>query len=225
VEFLMPTRMLMADPRRAQRGVSLIFALIALAVVSLAAVALVRSVNTGALVIGNLGFKQDATASTDQAAEQAITWLTANVGGAQLDVNNTAQGYLAAAVNLLDPTGNNASQTGRSVIDWAGDNCSSYATGTYVSCIKPIAGADVNGNKTQYFINRLCPGLGPANATGNECSAPLGVDGESTSKGDMSYRKNDRFTPSGGGGAYFRIIARAVGGRNAVSYTETIVHF
>ena len=43
---------------RRQRGVSLIFALMALAVISLAAVALVRSVDTTSLVIGNLGFKQ-----------------------------------------------------------------------------------------------------------------------------------------------------------------------
>jgi Tfp pilus assembly protein PilX len=221
----MSTLMNPTTARCAQRGVSLIFALIALAVISLAAVALVRSVNTGSLVIGNLGFKQDATASTDQAAEQAITWLTANVGGAQLDVDHVDQGYLAANVNLLDPTGNNTSQGNRAVIDWANDNCGSYTSGTYIRCVKPIAGADVNGNKTQYFVNRLCPGIGPANATGNECSAPLGDDGESTSRGDFSYRKSDRFTPTGGGGAYFRIIARAVGGRNAVSYTETIVHF
>ena len=48
--------------RRAQRGVSLLFALMALAAMLLAAVALVRSVDSGALVLGNLGFKQEATA-------------------------------------------------------------------------------------------------------------------------------------------------------------------
>ncbi len=52
-----------------QRGVSLVFALMALVVISLGAVAIVRSVDTGALVIGNLGFKQDATSAAAQAAE------------------------------------------------------------------------------------------------------------------------------------------------------------
>ena len=46
-----------------QRGMSLVFALLALAALSLAGIALVRSVNTSSLVIGNLGFKQGATAA------------------------------------------------------------------------------------------------------------------------------------------------------------------
>ncbi len=48
-----------------------LFALLALAAMSLAAVALVRSVDGGSLVIGNLGFKQDTTRAADRAAELA----------------------------------------------------------------------------------------------------------------------------------------------------------
>ena len=55
--------------RTAQRGVSLLFALMALAAMLLAAVALVRSVDSGALVLGNLGFKQEATRPPNRAAE------------------------------------------------------------------------------------------------------------------------------------------------------------
>lgn len=211
--------------QRTQRGVSLLFALIALAVLSLAAVALVRSVDTGALVIGNLGFKQDATASSDQGAEQAIGYLTANIAGALLDVNQTASGYFASTSDL-DATGNSNSVTTRSVVDWGGDNCSSYPSGTYTGgCLTPATGADVNGNKTQYVITRLCPTAGPANAAGNDCSTPMGESGESTGRGECNYRRCERFVPTGAGGVYFRIVVRTVGGRNAVSFTETIVHF
>lgn len=213
------------SPVRRMRGMSLLFALIALVVLSLAAMALVRSVDTGALVIGNLGFKQDATTSSDQGAEQAITWLSANINGTVLD-NNAAQGYSASSIDQLDPTGNNASVTARSVIDWKGDGCSSYPSGTYIGgCLQPSAGAAVNGNAVQYFITRLCPGTGPANSSGNDCSSPLGTDGQASGRGKFDYRKYDRFLPTGGGGAYFRVVVRTVGGRNAVSFTETIVHF
>ncbi|HEX6706285.1 MAG TPA: pilus assembly protein PilX [Albitalea sp.] len=214
-----------AAVRRAQRGVSLIFALIALGVLALAAVALVRSVDTGALVIGNLGFKQDATASSDQGAEQAVAWLSANVAGALLDANQVAQGYLATASDL-DATGNSSTVVGRSVVDWAGDNCASYPSGTFTGgCLSPAAGADVNGNKVQYLITRLCPLAGPANSAGNDCSTPMGASGDSKNRNECNYRHCERFLPTGSGGVYFRIIVRTVGGRNAVSFTETMVHF
>ena len=66
--------------RTAQRGVSLLFALMALAAMLLAAVALVRSVDSGALVLGNLGFKQEATQAADRAAEVARAWLLTHGG-------------------------------------------------------------------------------------------------------------------------------------------------
>jgi len=211
---------------RGARGVSLIFSLMGLVILALAAVALVRSVDTGTLVLGNLGFKQDATASSDQGAEQAITWLTSNINGAVLDNSVAAQGYSAMSVDRLDPTGNNASVSARAVIDWNADGCSSYPSGSYTGgCLQPVAGANVNGNPTQYFITRLCPGTGPANFSGNDCSAPLNTDGQSNSRGRFDYRRYERFTPNGGGGAYFRIIVRTVGGKNSVTFTETIVHF
>jgi len=55
-----------------QRGVVLFFALIALVVMSLAAVALIRSVDTNTLIAGNLAFKQAATSSGDSGLEMAI---------------------------------------------------------------------------------------------------------------------------------------------------------
>jgi hypothetical protein len=62
---------------RSQRGVSLLFALLALAAMLLAAVGLVRSVDSGARVLGNLGFKQAATAAADRTAERARGVLAA----------------------------------------------------------------------------------------------------------------------------------------------------
>ena len=89
---------------RTQRGVSLLFALLALAAISLAAVALVRSVDSGVQVIGNLSFKQDATAAADRAAEVARAWLQAP-GRDLLNDSTSGLGYYASSQDNLDPTG------------------------------------------------------------------------------------------------------------------------
>lgn len=48
-----------------QKGISLFLALIALVVLSLGAISLFRSVDTGSLVSGNITFKQSAIGSSD----------------------------------------------------------------------------------------------------------------------------------------------------------------
>jgi hypothetical protein len=127
--------------RARQRGLSLLFALIALAAISLAAVALVRAVDTGSLVIGNIGFKQDATAAASQAAEQAISWLQAHAGAA-LQTDIAASGYYAASRDSLDVTGQGSTSASRAVVDWGGDSCAVYSS--YGSCV--TASADVSLN-------------------------------------------------------------------------------
>lgn len=221
------------------RGLSLIFALLALGLLSLAAIALVRSVDTGTLVLSNLGFKQDATASSDQVADSAISWLQSNASGTTLNSDDTTHGYLAAAVNL-DPTGSNSANTGRAVVDWANDGCASYGSGTFASCVTPGTGPTINGHSTQYVIVRLCPTAGaPASGT-NDCSGlPPGLGGggaktdqsvnTSVQRDSFDYYNYERLKVAGSsspqGQTYFRVISRVVGGRESVSYTETIVHF
>jgi hypothetical protein len=53
----------------------------------------------------------------------------------------------------------------------------------------------------------------------------LGAPEESNSRGAFNYRQYERFKPRGAGSVYFRVIVRVVGGRNAASYVETIIHF
>src|SRR5665647_88236 len=79
-----------------QHGVVLFIALIALVVLSLAAVALIRSVDTNTLIAGNLAFKQSATISADSGLETAITWL-GNQASATLEADSAAAGYYATS--------------------------------------------------------------------------------------------------------------------------------
>lgn len=59
-----------------QRGVVLLIALIALVALTLAGIALVRSVDTGNVIAGNLAFKQAALQVSDTGTEAALTALT-----------------------------------------------------------------------------------------------------------------------------------------------------
>lgn len=130
-----------------QRGVVLFFALIALVVMSLAAVALIRSVDTSTLIAGNLAFKQSATSTGDTGAEAAINWLSATqlantaldvytIASHPLNVTTAANGYYSNA----DPALSLTNGTG---IQWTNADSAS-------------AGTDGNGNTIRYVIQRMC---------------------------------------------------------------------
>jgi type IV pilus assembly protein PilX len=208
---------------RGQSGISLIIVLIGLAIMSLAAVGLIRSVDTGALVVGNLAFKQGASSTADSSAEAAMTWLTANMAGTTLYTDSANSGYYASSLTTLDITGNSSS-TARSVIDWDSNSCAHAAAGTSTACITPAAATTANGYTTRYLIARMCNTTGDPNASGNTCAKPVASSStESPKKGELKYGEDKRFAAVSG--PYFRIIVRSVGPRNTVSYTESYVHF
>ena len=78
-----------------QNGIILFFALIALVAMSLAAAALIRSVDNSTLVAGNLAFKQSAQMSADSAFSLASTYLTAPANQAALTTGVATSGYYA----------------------------------------------------------------------------------------------------------------------------------
>ena len=217
-------------PMNLQRGVSLLFALLALVALSLATLALVRTVDTSGLVLGNIGFKQDATVAGDQATRQAVAWLKANVAGLDNDAANS--GYYAstkernadASITRVDATGQQLPDA-RKLIDWDNDGACNYATsGTYTSCdLKTVSVGDINGNKTRYVIFRLCQSAGDANdEINNACAKPLNSGSGASGRGAMAYGTG-RFTAAAG--PYYRIVVRVLGPRNTASFTETIVNF
>jgi len=210
-------------PALGQRGVSLVFALMALVVISLAAVALVRSVDTSALVIGNLGFKQDATSAASQAAEAAVNYLTLNAG-ATLHNDRPNDGYYATSRDTLDVTGNGSTNNTRAVVDWeGGGNCSLYAAGSFGTCVSPSAEISLNGgaNRARYIITRLCATEGAPAAV--DCAVPIGsaLTGGGN-KGVQDY-KNSNFQTVVVNTQYYRIVVRATSARGTVSFTETMI--
>jgi len=222
-----------APRRTAQRGVSLLFAMLTLAALMLTSLALVRSVDTNTLLLGNIGFKQDATATADQATRQAIAWLTTN--SASLNTHASA-GYYASTLELaadgvtvtppVDVTGRQQTSVNRQLIDWDNNSCKYATTGTYTTCsIKSTPLPDINGNPASYVIFRLCskPGAFPAD-TSISCATPLaGSGGGTTSKEACDYKGCPITATSIQ--PYYRVVVRVQGARNTASFTETILHF
>ncbi len=220
--------------RRAQRGVTLMFALITLVALLFATLALIRSVDTSTILMGNIGFKEDATATADQATKAAITWLNAKSTVLNTDSlsQSLGQGYYASTKQIsasdsvtalypVDVTGQQISSSNRQVVDWSDDKCTS-GTGYLCSLAVTTSGS----NSARYIIFRMCSLPGDYTSTGytGSCASPKDTSGGSASgRGDLSYSKSGRF--ASGSGPYYRIVVRVQGARNTTSFTETIVHF
>jgi hypothetical protein len=229
-----PRRAGRSVPRRqAQRGVTLLFALITLVALLFATLALVRSVDTSTILMGNIGFKQDATATADQATKTALSWL-----GAQSTALNTdslsqslGQGYYAStkeiasdgttALNPVDVTGQQISGSSHQVVNWTDDSCTT-STGYLCSFAVTTTGS----NSARYVIFRLCslPGDYTSTSYAGSCAGPSnGSGGSASARGELNYAESGRFTSTSG--PYYRIVVRVQGARNTTSFTETIIHF
>lgn len=223
-------------PRRhAQRGATLLFALLTLVALLLATLALVRSVDTSTTLMGNIAFKQDATVSADQATRQALAWLATN--NAVLNTDAPTNGYYASTQQIasdgtakppVDVTGQQlAGSANRQLVDWDANTCSAFQTGSYNGCSVTSASATVNNsaNTARYVVFRMCslPGDWASTSYAGTCAKPIGSSGTAAAtKGSIDY-STGRF--GGSSGPYYRIVVRVLGARNTTSFTETIVHF
>ena len=212
--------------RTAQRGASLLFAMITVVALSLAAVAMIRSVDTGTTILGNLSFKQDTLMATDEATRIAIQWLEERQGSDPDGLNVTQRdlGYWAHLVPGLDPTSTSVSPL-RVAIDWNNDSCRSQRGPTPVDCLKAREQTLSNQITARYLIVRLCSEAGSSTAGLNQCPRPLNTTRQRTKEQGEINSQNPVRIGSSSAAEYYRIVVRAQGPRNTVSTTETLVHF
>lgn len=204
---------------RKQAGVVLFITLIALVAMTLAAIALVRSIDTGNTVAGNLAFKQGATLASDSAAEAAITVLAAFADQAGSYTDNASIGYYATSQTTLDMTGSkNLATLAR--VDWDDNNCSGTSQS---ACIDASAQITLgNGYKARYIIHRLCGAEGePGTANCATYEAPA-TSTSGGAKGEIKQGGGKLTPPTV---TYYRITTRVSGPRNTSSFTETILHY
>lgn len=222
-------------------GMTLMIVMIALVSLSMAALALIRSIDTSTLVMGNLGFKQATTARADSAAEVAMTYVSGKYAAAPTDLydsrcasgcssSDSTTAYYATSLDPLDISGH-STNVARYLADWDNDGCAYATAGTYTLCLKTSPPVTINGFETRYLIARMCRTTGDPNSATNSCSIPttVGATRKQINKGEIKYGMTtmlkDSSGGSGGSGALqmFRIVVRAKGPRNTVSYTETYV--
>jgi Tfp pilus assembly protein PilX len=204
---------------RLQRGVVLLIALIALVAMSLAGIALMRSVDTGLVIAGNLAFKQASTQIADAGTEQAIGWISAN--GASLTNDVPAAGYYATWRGGCDLSGGQTTSTDDDVVWDPGSpvnaNCGMVAAAVPSSDL-------LDGYTANFVINRMCNSEGEANDPGVFCSAFIdsAANSSNSTKQGGSYGQ----TPlSGSNQQYYRITTRVVGPRNTSGIVQTIIAF
>jgi len=90
------TRFCNRCPRQRERGVVLFIALIAMVVLTLAGLALVRTVDTGASVATNIAFRQASIVAVNWAVESSVDALFKSKTIANTSANDTAHHYYAS---------------------------------------------------------------------------------------------------------------------------------
>ena len=193
---------------RAQRGVVLFIALIVLVAMSLAGVAMIRSVDTSLGIAGNLAFKQATTHGAELGVEAAYTWLsTASV--AALVNTNPAVGYVSARP-ATEP-------------NW-------FDLAAWQNAAMPNgATPDAAGNVVRYIIHRMCtepdtPYNGLNAGVPNQCALYSGAPPGGSGPADGKSRQHN--TPNYQGGSphvYYRVTARVDGPRNTVSIIQVSI--
>lgn len=198
-----------------QRGVTLIIALIVLVGMTLAGIALMRSVNTSNIIAGNLAFQQSATQSADAGTESALAFLLSNsTTGLQNNAlvpssdPTVARGYYATRQALAS---NQSWEEWWNALSPAGAFSVTFSNGTTT---------DAAGNSVSFIIDRQCAGIGSSTSPSAGCAKST-----ASSVLNTSINSNDA-----GGGAYtmsgqvyYRITTRVQGPRNSVSYVQTII--
>jgi hypothetical protein len=205
-----PMRRSIPRLRARERGVVLMIALIVLVAMTLAGLGIIRSIDSGTLVAGNIGYRQAAIASTDVAVERAIAWLVANRNNLNLD--NPTAGFYSTRQDNLDITGNRTAG-GNDGVDWGGSDPAAPAKAFRVGTI------DASGSELFYIIHRLCSIPGGMNDPGQDCTTTTGT-GIGSTQGTPSYGTMglpDQDQP------YYRITVRANGIKNTVTYIQAMV--
>lgn len=191
-----------------QHGVILFVALIALVVMSLAAVALIRSVDTNTLIAGNISTKQSAIVSADSGLETALTWL-GTAGATTLEVDSSANAALGYyATQAADPTtfAWNATDS-RPAKDNSGNIDSS--------------GMDKSGNTIRYVIQRMCRTTGVAGSGNCLFGAPVAGGSSQVVKDATQACGNCTSTAQS---IMYRVTARVTSSKNTVSYIQAFVY-
>jgi Tfp pilus assembly protein PilX len=191
---------------RKQRGVTLFIALIVLVAMTLAGIGMMRSVDTGTIVAGNIGFRQSSVNAADQGVQNGYAWLSNPLNIPNLSNDNLGVGYYSSVPSAEAP-------------DWF------YNPANWANAVLLNAGvADASGNIVSYVIHRLCNvpncavgdtcGANPPNTCGSTPTISTGQGGD-LSGGSTIWK--------GAPTIHYRVTSRSVGPRNSIAFVQTLM--
>jgi len=207
-----------------QKGVMLLITLIILVAMTLAAIALVRSVDTTNLITGNMAFQQSSYDAGDIGIEQAIGYMYNATTNLVRNCDSTGvgtpcvTGYKSFHEPALEPP-------------TAGQSWDSYwarmKTGPGVV---PMVGLP-SGYSGAFVIESMCTGNQQVNCLGStvtipgtnvsNTTLPVGINlGCATCQTGQIITSNSGVTTVTVPTIYYRITTRVEGPRNSVSYVQ-----
>ena len=197
-------------PQR-QRGVVLFIALIVMVAMSLAAIALIRSVDTTNAIVGNLAFRMasilPANASIEQAAaalfvDAAIDPLSPRITDAEKDADKPSENYYARRLPGEDARGVPLLLQKYSTASLLQKQFDANETAT----------AGLNTHVT-YLIERMCLDVGQANEKNCDLVRPVANPGDTL--GDSNF--------GAGRLPYYRVTVRVDGPKNTASFVQAML--
>ena len=197
----------MGEPVNRQKGVVLVIALIALVAMSLAGIALMRTVDTTNVISGNLAFGEAAVQMEDVGEEAAYNWIIgnpySNPSGCQQVTSICPNYYYSnvmprnALTNLPDPgTGN--------TLHWS----------------PTVTSGLPSGYSVQYIVERMCGTVvgGVQTAAGSQ---PTFANCMASPVYDTS--QNPPVVIAGVGRLFFRVTVRVNGPRNTSGLAQYFI--
>lgn len=206
-------RTLRLSPRSSarQRGVVLFIALIVLVAMTLAGIAVMRSVGTNVLISGNMAFKQAATSVADYGVETARAWISgATATTLQSDgaTGTPTAGYFSSW--KYDPTAPTdlTKNFDPFQFDW--------------TTAMVVAPAPDPSTQVQYVIHRMCslPNASP-DAVNQQC---VTVSTSSTSGSTQNVISGGTQPLTNTTQVYYRVTVKVTGPKNATSYIQTTLY-
>jgi type IV pilus assembly protein PilX len=192
-----------------QRGVTMLFGLIALAIMMIGAAAMVRSMNSSLFSAGNLGFKRDLTNQAERAANAVMDLV--NTGALNTEVarqsHNTGENYSATLL-----------ATNAQGIPTVLVNDSTFST--VGSSSKDITVSD-QGVVARYVIDRLCTATGVADVTNCAMSDPGPSNGVVSSNLDGAEHAQAGGVSPIQRQVVYRLTVRVTGPRNTQAFFQT----
>jgi Tfp pilus assembly protein PilX len=194
-----------------QGGAILFIALIVLVAMTLAGIAMIRSVDTALGIAGNMAFKQASIQGTDRGVNAGFNWLIANSSGTTLQTSNPGVGYFSSRA-ATEP-------------DWF-DNVNWASSTSLPNEFGSVGSPDAAGNVVRYVVHRMCncadvsynancAGSAVPNVCGLYYPISGGAAGGSMSVGSAVFEGIPQI--------YYRITTRVDGPRNTISITQVTV--